>query len=209
MIELHNVDLKLGSKEIFHNYDLKIRSAEKLVINSPSGAGKTSLFRLILGFQLPDRGNIYVNDLAVIPKNISAIRNSISYLSQDIDLPQIKTSELITHIFDYQNNRNKKPENDEILKILDNFMLSSDHLEKNITDLSGGERQRMGLAICFLLDRKIVLLDEPTSALDKTIKDKIIAHILNTNKTILIISHDEVWQKHREKFRFENWITRQ
>lgn len=208
MIELHNVDLKLGSKEIFHNYDLKIRSAEKLVINSPSGAGKTSLFRLILGFQLPDQGAVYVNDLAVIPKNISTIRNSISYLSQDIDLPQIKTSDLITRIFDYQNNRNKKPENDKLLKILNNFMLSSDHLEKNIAELSGGEKQRIGLVICFLLDRKILLLDEPTSALDKTIKDKIIAHILNTNKTILIISHDEVWQKHREKLRFEDWITR-
>lgn len=208
MIELHNVDLKLGSKEIFHNYDLKIRSAEKLVINSPSGAGKTSLFRLILGFQLPDQGAVYVNDLAVIPKNISTIRNSISYLSQDIDLPQIKTSDLITRIFDYQNNRNKKPENDKLLKILNNFMLSSDHLEKNIAELSGGEKQRIGLVICFLLDRKILLLDEPTSALDKTIKDKIIAHILNTNKTILIISHDEVWQKHREELRFEDWITR-
>ena len=71
-------------------------------------------------------------------------------------------------------------------------------LEQNIKDLSGGERQRVGLLIGFLLDRPVWLLDEPTSALDDAMKRKVSKFILGQDKTIVIISHDDVWKQHKE-----------
>ncbi len=60
-------------------------------------------------------------------------------------------------------------------------------------DLSGGERQRLGLALCQLMDRPIWLLDEVTSGLDKTLKHKVYNMVMESDKTVLIISHDDIW----------------
>jgi len=90
----------------------------------------------------------------------------------------------------------------DLLNFLD---LSSKILNQTVTELSGGERQRIGLLICFLLDRPVWLLDEPTSALDDIMKKKIADYVMDQEKTIVLISHDDVW-KENNAVKIERWV---
>lgn len=195
MIEFDSVDLAYDGVNLFKNFTLRIEGKEKILITGPSGCGKTSLFKLLLGFTRPDSGEIRFNDSVLNKKNIGKIRGDIFYLSQDIDFRNEKVSTLILEIFEYDRNKATSYDDTLIKKYMDILELETNILDKDIMKLSGGERQRVGLLICFLLNRPVLLLDEPTSALDEKMK-KNIADIFSTeDKTVLIISHDDVFHK--------------
>lgn len=191
MIDFTSVSLTHKQKTIFANLDLEIVKHEKRLIVGPSGKGKTSLLKLALGFERPEKGEIKVNRLPVNPENIHSIREQIFYLSQDVDLPNEILFNFLSNLFPEAKNGI-----DTVLlgDLLSFFELDEDILNQHTTDLSGGERQRVGLLIGFLLDRPIWLLDEPTAALDSRLKEKVVSKIITMNKTMIIISHDSVWQ---------------
>ncbi|MDP0488516.1 MAG: ATP-binding cassette domain-containing protein, partial [Fusobacterium sp. JB020] len=134
---------------------------------------------------------IYIDDCRLNKHTILDIRKKISYVSQDIDFQNKNVKELIMEILNYNVNKNKIFYED-IEKYLKEFNIL-DSLHKNVRELSGGERQRLGFAICMGLNREIWLLDEVTASLDMKMKKKVKEYILNTKATVLIISHDEIW----------------
>ena len=77
---------------------------------------------------------------------------------------------------------------------LGTMALPQDTLQKNVDALSGGERQRLALIMGILLDRDIWILDEITTGLDLTLKTKMVELVLSYNKTILVVSHDDIYQ---------------
>jgi putative ABC transport system ATP-binding protein len=202
MISLESVSLDIDNTQIFSDLNLCVKENEKFLIQGRSGMGKTSLFRLILGFEQPQSGQILVNGLPLDKNHITRIRQQIFYLSQDIDLKNEIIIRLLTDILELYFPR--KAPLEEINKFLAFLELSPDILQKKTKDISGGERQRIGLLIGFLLDRPIWLLDEPTSALDDAMKEKISSHILSLDKTIIIISHDPVW-KNNSNVQIKRW----
>ncbi|SDU49300.1 ABC transporter ATP-binding protein [Desulfobacula phenolica] len=192
MIKLEFVYLNRDGNDIFSGLNLSVMKNEKVLIQGKSGAGKTTLFKILLGFEQVDQGVVTINGQTIDKFHIKQIRELIFYLSQDIDLRNDQVCNIIDEIF----TRNRKKDLNK--KKLESFMefLELNHmlLEQNVKNLSGGERQRMGLLICFLLDRPVWLLDEPTSALDDNMKKKVVDWILDQNKTIIIVSHDDVWK---------------
>ena len=195
MIRFESVCLAFQNKKIFSNLDLTVFKNEKVLIQGKSGIGKTTLFKLLLGFETINRGNIFVDNCKIDKVHISKIRKQIFYLSQDIDLKHENIIKLIQEIL--KANLIEKKEN-KLKELLSFLELDSKLLKQNIKNLSGGERQRIGLLLCFLLDRSIWLLDEPTSALDDAMKKKIVNFICKQNKTIIIISHDSLWKKQKK-----------
>ncbi len=202
MISFESVSHDIGNTRIFSALSLCVNKNEKVLILGKSGLGKTSLFRLILGFEQPESGQIQVNGLDLNKNHIHQIRQQIFYLSQDIDLKDGVILGLLTDIWEF--NFSNQLSREKLNKQLSFLELSPDILEKRTRDLSGGERQRIGLLIGFLLDRPIWLLDEPTSALDDAMKKKIANHILSLEKTCIIISHDHGWQDN-STIRIERW----
>ena len=202
MISFESVNHHIGSTKIFSDRSLWVDKNEKVLILGKSGLGKTSLFRLILGFEQPGSGKIRVNGLTLDTDHIHQIRQQLFYLSQDVDLKDDIIFPLLTDIWEF--NFSKHLSQQEIHQHLTFLELSPDILEKRTRELSGGERQRIGLMIGFLLDRPIWLLDEPTSALDDAMKTKIATHILSLDKTCVIISHDPCWQD-KSAIRIERW----
>ncbi len=196
MISFESVCLRHQSKEIFNNLNLTILEKENVLIQGKSGVGKTTLFKLLLGFGTIDSGSVLFNGHKINKANINKIREQIFYLSQDIDLRHKSVGNLIDEILKINSIQHKN--SNQIEKMLNFLELDSKLLEQNVKDLSGGERQRAGLLIGFLLDRPVWLLDEPTSALDDAMKQKIAQFILGQDKTIVIISHDDVWKQHKE-----------
>jgi len=202
MISFESVSHGVGNTKIFSNLTLCVKKNEKVLILGKSGIGKTSLFRLILGFEQPESGIILVDGLHLVKEHIHQIRQKIFYLSQDIDLMDDIVLRLLTIVWEF--NFSKELPMEDVNRHLIFLELSPDILRKRTKELSGGERQRIGLLMGFLLDRPIWLLDEPTSALDDAMKKKIATHILSLDKTMIIISHDHCWQNNLI-VRIEGW----
>lgn len=190
MIKIRKLNCELNGKKIFEDFNLNVLDGEKILLSAPSGKGKTTLFNILLGFQRSD-GEIFIDNLKLNKKNISKIRNKISYVSQDIDFQDKIVEELIKEVANYSANKNKF-EFEEIKKYLEEFEIL-DSLNKKVSELSGGERQRLGFIICMGLNRKIWLLDEVTASLDSKMKKKIVEFVLNSKSTVLVISHDDIW----------------
>jgi ABC-type bacteriocin/lantibiotic exporter with double-glycine peptidase domain len=202
VISFESVSHDIGSTRIFSDRSLRVEKNEKVLILGKSGLGKTSLFRLILGFEQPGSGKISINGLNLDKDHIHQIRQQLFYLSQDVDLKDDIIRLLLTDVWEFNFSKPLSPQ--DINQYLTFLELSPDILEKRTGELSGGERQRIGLMIGFLLDRPIWLLDEPTSALDDAMKTKIATYILSLEKTCVIISHDPCWQD-PSAIRIERW----
>lgn len=202
MISIQNISYAIKGVSILSGFSLDVKENEKYLIQGRSGTGKTSLFRLLLGFDRPETGKIYIKGLLVDSVHIRQIRQSVFYLSQDIDLADKLAISTLKSILNFNNCLPRLETHMD--RYLDLLSLSPHLLDKKVSKLSGGERQRLGLLIGFLLDRPIWLLDEPTSALDDAMKEQIVDHILTLDKTLLIISHDKVW-KNRSELPTINW----
>jgi ABC-type bacteriocin/lantibiotic exporter with double-glycine peptidase domain len=194
MIRFKNVSLTLGNKQLLDHFNLTVADGEKVVISAPSGAGKSSLLKLLLGFFEPEKGKITFNGQTVKPENMRQIRSQIGYLSQAIDFPNGKVETVFKEIFQYSINRNIPFSREILLKKVRELKLDDNILQKNTVDISGGERQRLGWALLMLLDRPVLLLDEPTSALDDRMKRYFVDYIRQSDKTVICSSHDPEWQ---------------
>ena len=190
MINFKNISLKFNDKIILNNFNLIVNAGEKILISGVSGKGKTTLLKLLLGFSTPNSGSILVDNLKLNEQTINIIRNKIGYMPQSTPFLNVEVEKLIHTIFNYKENLKTKLDMSILTQTLKEFNLDSNILSKNINQLSGGEKQRLAFVIIILLDRKIWILDEITSSLDQDMKEKVINYILNTNKTVILVSHD-------------------
>ncbi len=192
MITAHNVSIKFDSQTIIKNLNFKINKGEKVSIVGESGAGKTSLMNALLGFVIPDSGEIKIFNKILNEKNVSNIRSKISWVPQEVNFSVNNAKEFIFLPFTFKHNRSIKPKLNEIIELMNDFGLSENLLDKNINKLSGGEKQRIVLITSILLKREIMFLDEATSALDKNSKQKVTDYFFKQNDlTILAITHDD------------------
>ncbi|GAA0179489.1 ATP-binding cassette domain-containing protein [Clostridium sediminicola] len=204
MIKFKDINLSFDDKTIFKDFNMNIKEGEKVLLNAPSGKGKSTLFKLLLGFEKCDKGEILFNGKRLGKNNLVYFRKNIGYVSQDVDLRDKNVWDFILEIFSYKNNKHIKITKEKVLDIVKYLNLPANIIEKEVNQLSGGERQRLGLIICILLDRQVWLLDEITSGLDKDMKERVVDYVLKQDKTVLIISHDKIWSKN-DVVRIREW----
>ncbi|MHC4761467.1 MAG: ABC transporter ATP-binding protein [Planctomycetota bacterium] len=185
-INVDNLTLGYDGHTLFKDLSFEIKSGQKLCIDGPSGSGKSSLLRAMLGFVRPQSGSITIDNQPVNHKTVWSLRHCIGYVTQEPDLGSQSVLERIRQPFGYKANV------DTLEAYLDQFKLPRILLSKQTTDLSGGEKQRIAIIISLLLDRDLLLLDEPTSALDKESKQVLRDLLANLHKTIVFISHEDV-----------------
>lgn len=194
-IRFSKVDFRYGNRElVLKKVSLKFPKGQKIAIVGESGCGKTTLIKLLMAFYIPESGTITINDKDISDYSPKAIREKISYISQNIFL----FSDTI-----YNNLRmgNKNISNDEIEKICelclaDEFIKSlpmgyETVLEENGNNLSGGQKQRLAIARALLRNPEILIMDEATSNLDTITEKNIKATIdkLSSNMICIIIAH--------------------
>ena len=199
MIQLQNVSLKFDKQELFNNLSVEVPAGGRLLILGGSGTGKTTLLRLLLGFVMPDRGNVIIDGQKLSLVNVWKVRQKMAYVSQEMQIGRGNTERFIKEVFSYKNNRNISYDRSKLVSLLEDFHLDAGTLNKDLEELSGGELQRFAIIVTLLLNRKIYLLDEVTSALDQPLKELIVNHFLSMkDKTLIISSHDSVW--HNQNF---------
>ncbi len=204
MIELKNIRIGYQNIHILDKINFTIPSGAKILLNSPSGTGKTSFFRLLLGFLQPTEGEVSFDGVKLTPMTVKSIRNRIGYLSQETELPSGKVQDVIQEIFSYKANKATPFPEKALQEVFNLLELDPSTWNKGTDELSGGERQRLLVAILLLLDREFYLLDEPTSALDEKLKVKVRDLFLNRSATVFIISHDKQWLD-SDKVALLNW----
>lgn len=198
-IKVNNLTLGYDGHTLFKDVSFEVLSGQKVCISGPSGTGKSSLLGAMLGFVTPQQGTITLDGQVVDEKSIWQLRHKIAYVTQEADLGQQIVLEAIRRPFEYKANSHLQWNDQEVKTQFERFNLSAALLDKQISDLSGGEKQRIAFIIALLLDRPLLLLDEPTSALDKVSREILRDVLVNLDKTVLIISHDDVFNDFADK----------
>lgn len=193
MIEFRNISKRFSEDFVLRDFSYKIEKGDKVRIVGRSGIGKTTLFRLLLGFVQPDAGEIYVDKHLLDEKNVWPWRHRVAYVSQDLNIGTGPVGDFFASTLALKANQDVKvTAANRINELIRYFELPADVLESRIESLSGGERQRVAIINILLLDRNIYLLDEVGSALDAALRDKTLKYFLDRpDDTVLFISHDE------------------
>lgn len=187
MIQVDNINIDFDGKSLLSDISFHVSKGEKFCLYGPSGKGKTTILNALMGFVTPNSGSISINNIPMNPANCPCIRESMSWLPQNINLPVNNGKELVQDFLQLKNT-------EKIFDYFDLFGLEKDVFTRNINQISGGQKQRMILSVILLFNRPILILDEPTSALDDDSIDGIINGIFNLKDiTVISSSHNKAW----------------
>ncbi len=174
------------------NFNLSVQDGEFIVIVGSSGCGKTTLLRLIAGFETITDGEIYIRDK--LANNIQAKERDIAMIFQSHALfPHLSVYENIS--FPLKIKKADKTKIKEKVTAVSKLLKISSHLDKKPNSLSGGERQHVALCRAIVREPKIFLMDEPLSSLDATLRTQMRMEIkklhLNLGTTFIYVTHDQ------------------
>jgi len=192
MIQFKHITKQFSDNFVLQDFSFSIQKTEKVIITGRSGIGKSTIFKLLLGFVKPDKGEIWFEGKVLDEKSIWDFRKKIVYISQDLNIGTGKVHQLFEDTLSLKTNAEWKTESlNTVNELLSQFELNKTILDMSLEDLSGGEKQRVAIINGLLLKRDIFLLDEVTSALDKSLKKKVSDFFyLHPTFTVLSISHD-------------------
>ena len=191
MIDIENITIVYGSQVVVRDFSMSVSAGEKVVIAGASGSGKSSILRSLLGFVVPDEGRISVDSRLIDEKTVWSLRRRISYVGQEPNLGEGTVHEVIERCFSFKANHPLRENMSRLGGLLGQFSLDESILAKDASALSGGEKQRVALILALLLDRPVLLLDEISSALDRQCTQATADHLRGSDKTVLLITHDE------------------
>ena len=181
-------------KTVIHNFSCNVKPGQKVAIVGPTGAGKTTMVKLLMRFWDTDLGRVEISGENIKGINTASLRAAESFVEQDTVLFHDSIEENVKIA-----NRNATHEqvvaacrkasiHDFIMTLPQGYNTSVGELGDT---LSGGERQRLGVARAFLHDAPFILLDEPTSNLD-SLNEAVILRSLaeeRASKTVVLVSH--------------------
>ncbi|MCS6905540.1 MAG: ABC transporter transmembrane domain-containing protein [Bacteroidia bacterium] len=183
-----------GIKPVLQNINLEIKPGEKIAIVGPSGAGKTTLFALLLGFYIPQQGIIYYDGKPLSEYPLGWLRQQIAVVHQDVFLfggsiwENIVYGNLSATQAEVEAAAQKANAHEFIMQFPEGYQTI---VGERGVKLSGGQRQRIAIARAILKNPKILLLDEATSSLDSE-SEYLVQEALQTlmqGRTTLIIAH--------------------
>jgi ABC-2 type transport system ATP-binding protein len=188
LIEVMNVSKSFKKQQILKDIHLQIEENEIFGLIGPSGAGKTTLIRLIIGATATDSGSIKVMDYMV--PNLKAL-DIIGYMPQNDALYNDLSGYDNLMFFGGMYNMKKaelKNRAKEVLKLVE---LDGDS-KKKVLNYSGGMKKRLSLAVALLHSPKVLILDEPTVGIDPVLRKKIwdeFYELKKQGKTIIVTTH--------------------
>ena len=189
------------TEEVLHNLTFTIRKGERIGIRGTSGAGKTTLFNLLLGFYRPTSGTIEIDGVPLTAENRRAWQNTVGYVSQQVFLTDSTFAANVALGCEPE-----QIDRERVMRALDaahlgDFVRSLPQgadtpVGECGSRLSGGERQRIGIARALYRQADVLFFDEATSSLDNRTEEEVnrsIASLSARNRelTLVVIAHRE------------------
>ncbi|MCP4754081.1 MAG: ATP-binding cassette domain-containing protein [Proteobacteria bacterium] len=185
----------LGNEPVFTNISLAVNRGEFLFLTGVSGAGKSTIFKLIMGLEKPDRGRILFNgnEVKKIPKNeMYHHRRTIGMVFQDYKLLEKRTAQenigIPLQIMGISGMHREKR-----IKQIAGKLKIEHILKQTVQSLSGGEQQLVAIARAAVHSPLAILADEPTANLDQKMASRIVKMLTLLNAdgiTVIIATHD-------------------
>lgn len=195
-LALEDVTYGYGGKPVLHHLHLAVDEGEIVVLLGPSGSGKSSILRLLLGFAAPVSGRILVGGEEASTADTIAVppeKRNLAVVFQDLALwPHLSVRGNLAFGLDA---RGVPPHvRDERIRYILARVGLADKERRHPGALSGGERQRAAIARALVLEPRAVLLDEPLSNLDAPLKRQLLdlfrAIFKERGTTVLYVTHD-------------------
>ena len=179
VIQLSGVTKSYGERTLFENFDLDIPKNAIVGIIGPNGVGKSTLFRIIMGKEQPNTGEVTVGDTV-----------DLSYVDQSHE--QLQDGDKTVHQAVSEGNEHLDIGNHTInaRAYISRFNFTGPDQQKKLGVLSGGERNRVHLAMTLKEGGNVLLLDEPTNDIDVNTLRALEDALENFAGCVLVISHD-------------------
>lgn len=175
MIQLNNISKSFSSRELFSNLNFKLNSGNRVGLVGPNGSGKSTLFKLILGEESADSGEI------IIPKGYK-----IGTLKQHLTFSESTLREEATLALEEE----MKYDVYRVEKILFGLGFAQEDLDKNPLSFSGGYQIRINLAKLLVTEPNLLLLDEPTNYLDIVSLRWLKSFLRSFEGEVILITHN-------------------
>jgi len=194
-IAFRGVRLTRGDTAVLRGLDLEVQQSETLALVGRSGAGKSTILKLINRLLVPDAGEVVVHGRTADDWDPFDLRRRIGYVLQDVGLfPHLTVRDnvaVVPRLLGWDDARIRSRV-DEVLGLVG---LPADQFAARSPDqLSGGQRQRVGVARALAADPPILLMDEPFGALDPITRSELHGEFRNiqaaVGKTIVLVTHD-------------------
>lgn len=196
MIRLNNVSKNYDKIKVLRQINLHIKPGEFVSIVGQSGAGKTTLVRILIGEERVKEGQVLIGDwdiTKISKREVPYLRRQIGVIFQDFKLLPKKTlEENVSFALEVSGGTPGKIKKivPSVLKIVG----LEDKKNRYPDEVSGGEKQRAAIARSLVHQPKILLADEPTGNLDAINADEIINLLLRINKfgtTVILVTHNK------------------
>ncbi len=191
-IRIVGVSKRYGDDSALRQVDLDIREGEFFSLLGPSGGGKTTLLKMLGGFERPTEGDVYIDGKHV--NDVPPHKRQTNMVFQNYALfPHLNVSDNIGYGL-RRSGLSAAEKHEKISGLIELTQLKG--LEKrNVENLSGGQKQRVALARALAMDPSVLLLDEPLGALDKTLRDEMGQELRAIQKrvgiTFVFVTHDQ------------------
>jgi len=192
ILEIKNLSKHFDDFTAVKNVDFSVEEGGFFSILGSSGCGKTTLLRIIAGFQQESEGDVIIRGQSM--KGIPPEKRPVNIVFQNLALfPMMNVRENVAFGLKRQK-LNRAVINSKVNEMLERVGLHG-YENKKVTDLSGGQRQRVAIARSLVMNPSILLLDEPLGALDRKLREHMKVELKLLQKeigtTFVYITHDQ------------------
>lgn len=194
VLEVDSISLFSGKRALLSGVSFTLAPTQTLALLGPSGGGKTTLLRLVMGFAAPDDGRIGWRGRVLSTGGrivVATEKRGFGMVFQDTALfPHLNVAQNVAFGLNRLDRPERRRRTDEWLA-----RLRLDNLRRQpVQSLSGGERQRVALARALAAKPELLLLDEPFSNLDRLIRSELLSELQGllkeTSTTSILVTHD-------------------
>ncbi|MBS4540144.1 ABC transporter ATP-binding protein [Clostridium sp. D2Q-11] len=192
IIKLEELQKEYSGTKVLKNIDLKVKKNEFLTLLGPSGCGKTTTLRIIGGFELPTKGNVYfdgdkINDVPPYKRQINTVFQKYALFPHMNIFENIAFGLKIKKI-------SQKEIKQKVSRMLRLVGLEG-YENREINSLSGGQQQRIAIARALVNEPQVLLLDEPLGALDLKLRKEMQIELKSMQRevgiTFIYVTHDQ------------------
>jgi iron(III) transport system ATP-binding protein len=195
-VETHGLAKSFNGHTVLHHIDLEVQPGTTTAVVGASGCGKTTLLRLIAGFENPDAGTISIGgrQVASPQRSVAPHRRAVGYVAQDGALfPHLNVGQNVA--YGLSRNTRSARVRARVTELLETVSLDPSYASRRPHELSGGQQQRVALARALAREPALMLLDEPFSSLDTGLRASTrtaVARLLtDAGVTTLLVTHDQ------------------